>query len=249
MSDPYEAELGDDFDESVDDPDEAEAEQDEAELETLEGEEPEGEAEEEPPLAASRGDRRVQSATRTAAEAKREAAEAKQRADALERQLAEIRQQRQTPQESPEQIQARLAQMEPWERTEYLRQQDRAAMDRELAQMKFNQSDAMDKLAYEALKQRAPIAGKLEADVEKRLADMRASGTTAPRETVLRWVIGDRALANANRATSRAQKAAAGNRQRETARPTNARGDQTVSDQRGGSAAAARAKRLESYQL
>ena len=241
MSDPYEADfvdpnddVEDPVDDELEDQDTEQPEEDE-ELDPLaEDEEPE----EPPARQPSRGDNRI-------ARLAREAKEAKERTALLERQLADIAARNAQPaQPSPAEVQAHLATLEPWERTEYLRQQDSAQTQAVLRQMQFQQQEQMDKIAYEALKTRAPIAAKLESEVEKRLSEMRAGGTTAPRETVLRWVIGDRALANARRATGRAQKTAAANRDRQQARPPSGRADAAPSDRRGGNTSSARDKRL-----
>ncbi len=196
------------------------------------------------PQRQSRGENRVAAATRVAAEAKREAAELRARLDASERRAAEATQQ---PRETQDQINARLAAMEPWERTEYLRQQDAKATQAALQQMRFESQDASDRASYEALCARKPVAAKLRDEVESRLADMRKTGTTAPRETVLRWVIGDRALANEGRATGKARTTAAANRDRQSARPTNGRGN--AAGDRRSTGSSARDKRVEDYQL
>ncbi len=213
-----------DQDEDPDEPDEADESEDEPE--PVEARRP------------SRGENRVAAATKAAAEAKAEAAAARRELEAFRAQA------NQPPRETPAQINERLAQMEPWERTEYFRQQDKAEMASHLQRIEFNSQEAADKSAYETLASRLPVAAKLRDAVEERLADMRRSGTTAPRETVLKWIIGDRAVANASRATGKARKTATANRDRQVARPSAGRGDTAPTDRRGDSAAA-RAKRLE----
>lgn len=191
----------------------------------------------------SRGENRI-------AALARETKAAKDRADLLERQLTDIQNRQSQPaQPTQAQIDAHLATLEPWERTEFLRQQDANRVNQTLAQMQFQQQEQMDRIAYESLKTRAPIAAKLERDVETRLAEMRRNGTTAPRETVLRWVIGDRALANAGRAAGKAQRTATANRERQAGRPGGARGDAVGSDDRRANSAAAREKRLANQVL
>ena len=225
----------DEPDEDTDDPDE--------DLDADAGD-ADGDDQDEPPQRQSRGENRVAAATRIAKEAKERAEAAERRAEAAERRANEVTQR---PRETQDQINARLAAMEPWERTEYLRQQDAEATRAALQQMRFESQDASDRASYEALCARKPVAAKLRDEVETRLADMRKAGTTAPRETVLRWVIGDRALANEGRATGKARTAAAANRDRQSARPANGRGD-TAGDRRT-TGTTARDKRLESYNL
>lgn len=180
---------------------------------------------------------------RVAEVAEREVAKRLEAYQAEQRALAQ-RQQSQAPRETPEQLRERIANMDQVQFAEYMLQQQNAAN----ANLQFQMQEAADRSAYAALKTTNPIAAKLEKDVEDRLAQMRAAGTTAPRETVLRWVIGDRALANAGRATGKAKKSAAANREAQQARPSNSRGDAAPSSQRG-ETKSARDKRLENIQL
>jgi hypothetical protein len=233
----------DDIDDPIED-DEPEPDEDQDEPDEDEPEEIDDQDDPPAPPArqASRGDSRVREATRIAAEAKAEAAALKREVEALQAQRNA------PPRESQEQINARLAQMEPWERTEFLRQQDTAAMNARLQQMEFNSQDSADRTAYEALAAREPIAAKLRDDVEAVLADLRKNGMTAPRLTILEREIGRRALANKTRATTRAKKSADVNRDRQASRPSNGRGDSVSTDARSGSTAA-RNKRLENMQI
>jgi len=170
----------------------------------------------------------------------------RERTQELERQIRELRQNQAPaqPRETPEQFQQRLAQMEPWERTEYLRQQDANFLQQRLNQIEFNSKDSADRTAYEALSTREPVAAKLKADVEARLQEMRANGMDAPRETILKFLIGERALANKTRATNRTSKAAAARREAQTARPSSGRGDTPAGDRRQSNDRAARSRRL-----
>lgn len=183
-------------------------------------------------------------------EAKREAKEARERAERLERRLEEVAAQvrPQQTQETPQQRELRLAAMDPYERLQYELRETREENRQFQQQLRFETQDNSDKVSYDALCQKAPIAAKLKDEVEARLADMRKAGTTAPRETVLRWVIGDRALKNAGKATSRARRSADRNVDRNSARaPSGARGDAPNEGRKSNSSS--RDKRLESYQL
>lgn len=201
----------------------------------------------EPVRQPSRADNRVATATRAAKEAK-------DKADMLERQLADMqRQQVQQAQQNQgltqAQIQERLQQMEPWERTEYFRQVDAHNTQQALQRMQFDQTESADKLAYDALASRVPAAAKLKEQVEARLVQMRGQGTTAPRETILKFLIGERAIENIGRSTGRAQRIATANRDRQTARPANARPDASAGSGRRSGEKAARDKRVADYQL
>jgi hypothetical protein len=181
----------DDLDEdlSLDPPDDDEdddqhddLQDDDADEDDLDGlDEGDEDGEDEPPQRQpSRSENRVAKATR-------DAKEAKERSDRLEREMADlrasIRPQTSQPQETPEQRRDRLALMEPVERMEYLLNESRQETQRTLQRMEFENADRADQLAYEGLCQKAPVAAKLKDEVEKRLADMRKAGTTAPRET------------------------------------------------------------------
>lgn len=204
------------------------------------GRTPEGDGEEpsgrQRPQATQRFQRRV------AREIDRATAPLREELDRLRAQTAQPR----TPQETPAQRQTRLDAMDPWEREAYLREEQEARHRNDIAQIRFETADAADRTAFESECARNPTASKLKAEVEQRLADMRRNGTNAPRGTVLRFIIGDRALANAGKVKGRQQKTAEQNRQRQAGRPGNSRSDQGGGRERGGlSEREARAKRLE----
>jgi hypothetical protein len=194
----------------------------------------------------SRGENRVSALAR---ERKAE----RDRADALEREVAALRQQVQrpaTPAETPEQRQARLSAMEPWERTEALRVEHQQQTDARIARMEFEGWDTRDRLSYDSLAAREPVAVKLKDDVEKALAQERAQGRNPSRESILKYLIGERALSGKNRASGRAQKTATANRERQQARPGSSRGDTGAEGgRRGGNDASAREKRLENLDI
>lgn len=197
-----------------------------------EPDEDEGQDEEPAPRQPSRGENRVATAARIAAEAKAEA-------KALREEIAAIRaSQSRAPTETTNQRNERLAQMEPWERTEFL-------INERMAAAEWNMNERADKSAFAQLCASDPVAAKLKDDVEARLATMRAQGQTVDRETLYTFMLGERAKANRGRATGRAVKNATANRERQQARPSNSRGDVAPSDRRGGNTASARDKRLE----
>ncbi len=237
-----EDDTGSDYDDPIDEVDEVEEEpedqEDEADPEVDDyADDPESE-----PVRPSRAESRI---SRLANETR----QANERAERLEREMAAIRSsQNQPPRETPQQIQERLNMMEPWERTEYLRQQDRNEFQSALQRIEFNAQDSADRTAYEAMAARTPIAAKLKADVEARLADMRKNNMTAPRETILKYLIGERALSNTTRSTTKARKAADGRQAQNAARPVNGRGDAVETGRRGNDAQARR-KRLDNVKI
>lgn len=197
------------------------------------------------PVKPSRAQARVERALQEAREAKAE--------------LAKLRSQQSQPPPGPsrEQIErdaARerelLANMDPEQRLEYRINKQAEQHRQEMATLTFTMQDSADRTAFESYCARTPVAQKLRDDVEARLAEMRRGGTTAPRETVLRWVIGDRALANANRAKGRAVKRADVNRTNQTARPTSGRGDTAPEGRRAAAdSREARMRRLDGVKL
>lgn len=187
----------------------------------------------------SRSERRVEQALKEAKEAREDAA----------RLRAEMQQRQAAPQETAAQRSERLAMMDPDQRVEYLLAERGRADETRYARLEFQMQDSADRTAFEGLCARNSTAAKLKTEVEDRLAELRRNGTTAPRETVLKYVIGDRALANAPRAKTRAQNTADANRQRQTARPTGGRSDAGTPTGRIADDRAARAKRLEDQQI
>lgn len=243
----YEPEIDDEIETDQIEDDEVDRDEDEGEGDAASAEEGKSETaaprtgEDEQVRQPSRAERRIQQALR-------EAKEAKERADRLERLVAERAPQ--PPKETPEQRAERLALMDPEDRIRYEVNEQVGSLRNEFAGLKFQLQDTADRTAFDALCARNPAAAKFKDDVEKYLTDMRRSGTTAPRETVLRYVIGDRALANASRATGKAKRTAEVNRARQQAQPGRARGDAAAESRRGGSdSAEARRARLENMQL
>lgn len=189
----------------------------------------------------SRAQARVELALREAREAKAELASL--RAAQTNTQTADQRRQAEA------QERTRLAEMDPEQRLEYLLNQQGQRHQADLQTLRFEMQDSSDRTAYEGLCTRSPVATKLKDEVETRLRELRANGQTAPRETVLKFLIGERALTNAGRAKGKAQRIADTNKQRQTARVGSARGDATETGRRGGDDKTARAKRLENMQI
>lgn len=185
----------------------------------------------------SRAQSRIEALAREARETKAELERLK-----AERQQADFqRQQRETAAQEAE----RLAMMDPEEKVSYLLQKQEQQSNARYAALEFRLQDSADKTEFRALAARSAVAAKLEPEVEKYLAEMRRNGTNAPRETILRYVIGDRALANSGRAKGKATAAAAGRRAQQSARPTGGRSDVSTGSARGGKTAYDRIKDLE----
>lgn len=200
------------------------------------------------PGSPSRGQTRAQ---RLANEKRQE----KERADRLQAQLEAVLRDRSaptappTPQESPQQRQARLAAMDAEDRVNYLRQEDTQRLEAQFQQQAFRTEDTLDSIRFDQMKASNPAFKAVAADVEKRLAEMRANGTTAPRETVAYYLIGQRAIERAGREGGKQRKAAAEGIDRNRARPGSSRSDVPAGSSRGGNEAAQRRKRLEGQMI
>jgi hypothetical protein len=140
-------------------------------------------------------ERRPSRASKAIVEAKRIAREAAAEAAALKKELAELRQRQQAPQtESREQEEAKLALMSVEERVDYKLAKAEKENQRQMAVVQFQASDQADKAAYDAKSSYEPRFKKYAADVEKLLLAERQAGRNFPRETILKFVLGERVM-------------------------------------------------------
>lgn len=134
-------------------------------------------------------------ASKAVVEAKRIAREAAAEAAALKREIAELRQQRQAPQgESREQEEARLSLMSVEERVDYKLAKATKEHERQMAMVQLQSADLADKAAYEAKAAYEPRYKKYAAEVEKLLLAERQAGRNFPRDTILKFVLGERVM-------------------------------------------------------
>lgn len=199
-------------------------------------------------------DEQPQSRGRNAVQRAKDAAKAERdRADKAEQELAELRQratQTTQPRETAEQRQARLAAMDPEERLETLRQEDRQVNDARFNQLQFTLLDQNDQHSFNALCSDNPNLRAIKGDVDKELQRLRASGANSTRETVAYYLLGKRAASRAGSATNKQRKAADAAKRTQSARPSQSRSD-TRSEGRGGrdNEKEARRKRLENMDI
>jgi hypothetical protein len=210
------------------------------------GDEADDRSAEPPPRASTRGETRQQRLSNDLRESEARNADLQRRLEALERRSTQPPAQAR---ETPEQLRARLDQLDPLERQAELHRLEMAELRASINQSTFNSTETADRSSFDSLLTRKPQFERYRGDVEQRLREMRDAGTTAPRETVLRWVIGDRMLAQEARATGRTRRQADQTRERQVARPARARGDVPAGDRRALSEKAARDRRVESYEL
>ncbi len=166
-----------------------------------EGDEAEGEEGQVEPPKPSRATKAVNEAKRVAREAAAEAANLRKEIEALKQQ----RQQAAPQEETPEQEQAKLALMSVEERVDYKLAKAEKVNQRQLAMYQFQAAEAADKAAFDAKAAYEPRYKRYAADVEKLLASERQLGKNWPRETVLKFVLGERVL-NSKPAVDKARK-------------------------------------------
>lgn len=174
----------------------------------------------------------------------------KERADRLEAELNAIRR---GPTKTADQLaterEARLANMSEAQRLEFLINESKAETRSAIQHIQFATFDASDKATFDGLCERNPAAARLKDEVERQLTEMRASGSNAPRKTVLAYLIGEKALSAQPKARARGQRIAQEGRERQGARSVNGRGDAAPAGNRRLSERDARKARLENMKL
>lgn len=170
--------------------------------------------------------------------------EANERAARLEREVAELRGhvQARTQTETVEQEQARLALMTPEERSEYRLTKATEQNRRDMANLQMRLEDTADRSAFEAKATIDPVYRRHAAEVEQRLTALRQQGQNIGREHLLRYIVGEKALARAAKDGNRHQRRGKEAIERERVKPGGGRGD--VQTRRGKEADTPR-KRLE----
>lgn len=145
------------------------------------------------------------------------------RAETAERERQELMRQLEEQRTRAEQQrqQQYLDSLDPTERQAYITQQQLEQMRREMQQQQFVQADMMDKIAFQQRALQNPMVGKYVDRVEETLQAMRAKGNTAPRESVLKFLIGEEVLNKGPAIVAKAAKAAS----KPAEKPLRARGN------------------------
>lgn len=129
---------------------------------------------------------------------RREAQEARERTALLERELEQERSRRQQPQqpqeESDEVFNARVAMLEPEARINARIERSEKRHQRELLITRMAAADAADRAAFQARAAYDPRYKKYGDQVERVLAEERRQGRDFPRDTVLKFVLGEAVL-------------------------------------------------------
>ena len=194
----------------------------------------------EQPRPVSRAQARVETALR-------EAKAAREEAELARREASELRasQTRETAEARERQA---LENMDPYERSQYEAAQRDRQRDATIARLEFTMADSADRTDFASKAARIPALALVADEVEAALAAMRQGGTTAPRETIAKYLLGERALARGAGNKTRAAKAGAARIERAVARPTGARSDVRAEGPRGDTKAA-RAARLKDISI
>jgi hypothetical protein len=138
-----------------------------------------------------------------------------------ERQQWQNNQQQQTEQQERE----RVALMNPEERAEYRITQYERRTEQRLRQSELNNQAAMDKASYDATAASNPTYKRYSAEVERMFAEQMAKGAPVDRTTILKHILGAKALEGAAQAP-RQRRAANTRVERERVIPSTGKGDQ-----------------------
>ena len=149
------------------------------------------------------------------------------RADAAERERQQLLQQIQAQSTQAEQLRQQqfLESLDPSERQAYMLQQQMEQMRREVQQQQFAQADMTDKIGFQQRALQNPMIAKYVGRVEETLATMRAKGQTAPRESILKFLIGEEVLNKAPAVVAKATRAAS----KPVSKPLRSRGNAAAS--------------------
>lgn len=162
--------------------------------------------------------------------------------------MLQTSQQNRPPQESAEQRETRLALLDPVERMRVEMQESQQVSQRQMAQMSFQFQDSSDKATFDAKALVDPLYAKWGTKVEQELATLRSKGQNVQREQMLKYLIGEAALAGRKSQTGQQRRDAGRRMARNRTSPSNSRSD-AQGERRGGSDANALEKRLENIQI
>lgn len=170
----------------------------------------------------------ISRAQRAVLAAKADAKAAREKAEAIERELASLRAERQqnTQRETERERQERLALMTSEERMEFHLQELRQQQEQFQRQTLAQQQDSQDRAAYLAKAASDPRYKKYEAEVEQSLQETRARGFSFTREFVLAVLIGHKVLAGDKGVAAAAKKAGAARVNSQRTNPSGAASDQ-----------------------
>lgn len=212
-----------------------EVETEESETEESEEETEEEETEEDSFEKSGEDDAGAQSRSRRESRNARQARENRELREKLARAEGELNGFKNTkpsvdPSKARQEREEKLALMSPEERERFLDREKIHSLEQESLKTQLLVADAADKNTYDLMCTTDPVAAKHKKEVEELLISMRRNGSTAPRETLLNYVIGKHAREAAKRPgmkkkTQQEKDAAAARVSKSKASPTSARGD------------------------
>ena len=178
---------------------EATAGQDEQPAAGEEGAEPEVRDE---PRQVSRGEARFQKLSN-------QAREANERSTRLERELQEMRAERQRQQAQVQEKEPTPEEMSLWSTdqvVQYRLEKATGKFNNTLQQMQFQNAEANDQSSYRALCTTDARAKRYADEVETRLTDLRRQGQNVSREVLLKYIIGEKVMAKSAQSVPAARK-------------------------------------------
>ena len=168
----------------------------------------------------SRGESRIQRLANEAKAAREEAQAARREAEELRRS-----QQQASQHITEQQERERLALMTPEERMGYVLDKQSRDMQRKLQEMEFKTQNLTDKAAFDAKASIHPTYQKFQADVEAKFNELLQQGRPTDRETILKFMLGEKALASANPNRNKAAKTGQNRVAAQTVKPGSTKGD------------------------
>ena len=176
-----------------------------------------------------------------------EAREAREHAARVERELQEFKAEQSRRAAVVEKKEPTAEEMALWSTEQiidYKLQKATGQYGQQLAQMQWNTQEANDKAAFERLQLSDPRAKKYAAEVEARLASIRKQNQNVDRESLFKFILGEKVYQNGSKAAAKQKKQGEAEIRRQKTNPPSGQ-----SDVRGGrtqdSEAEARRKRLE----
>lgn len=170
----------------------------------------------ETPQRPSRRDNRIHSLTERIRERDTELSDVRRRLDELTRTVQQPRQQG----ESPEQRAQRRALLTPQEQMQEDLREAQTGFSQQIQGMQMQQAEFADRTAFQAQCAVNPLYAKYAPKVEGKLAELRTQGSNVSREAILRWMIGDAAIARMSSKEGKREVAQAKDRvRRQTVRP------------------------------
>jgi hypothetical protein len=190
------------------------------------------------PRQVSRGESRFQKLANEAREAREEAAR-------VSRELNELKQAQQREQQREREPSAEeMALWTPEQRSDYKLEKATRGFTAAMQQVQLQSADLADKSSFDMQCATQPLWKKYSGEVEKRLADLRKQGQSAPREAILKFILGEKLLTGGGKARTRQAQQGQRRIQRQQGADAPPRSD-TGGGRRQLSEAEKRAKRLE----